>query len=311
MVAGSQLVPAFPHRRAQQEAAELDAVQHMQELALIATPEESGRAARHLARRDAELTRRRAAQEQHHHKQVWAKQFHQPNGGYYPVQAKQAHSASQQLVPAGTAGSDATGQELGWQTWGYEQVKVGRTTNIVGDAMSQLAVDLVHTRLSGGSAPHPSTGPTQSVPRPDPPAAQAPTPGAAGPGRQGHKHAGGLTTEPLPGRQFAGRAGVQQGHSQAAQEQHDCEQAAPLPHSQQQGPQQGPQQGQQQGQQQQQQEPVVVAGVHSQAPSCCEGRVASNGQGVAAGGQAAARFQAVWARLEQRGLTPPVNPQPA
>ncbi|GFH11611.1 hypothetical protein HaLaN_07141, partial [Haematococcus lacustris] len=74
--------------------------------------------------------------------------------------------------------------------------------------MSQLAVDLVHTRLSGGSAPHSSTGPTQSAPRPDPRAAQAPTPGAAGPGRQGHKHAGGLATEPLPGQQLAETAKV-------------------------------------------------------------------------------------------------------
>mmetsp|Transcript_21527 Transcript_21527/g.36684 ORF Transcript_21527/g.36684 Transcript_21527/m.36684 type:complete len:228 (-) Transcript_21527:176-859(-) len=157
----------------------------------------SGHPAINASAHEAEVERRRQAQESDHHRTIWSKAPH--CGPYYQVTpahtahakrpihclnspssqpdhelCSEPHSTAQaphtSLLPSTTKAPKRGSQGVilhdelpGWvATAGYERVVVGQTTNLVGDAMSQAAVALVHEQLKDGGGPTPFTSAHQA-----------------------------------------------------------------------------------------------------------------------------------------------------
>ncbi|KAG2446762.1 hypothetical protein HYH02_008323 [Chlamydomonas schloesseri] len=159
-----------------------------------------------VAARRAALAARRADAERFHFKQLWTKD---PHGGPYRkvVPGSSSSSSSSGGIVSSGAGSSTRHKQLavagasgggyrggGGSGPGYEAVRVGPTTNFVGDAMCTAAVDLVLAELEELQAPPPlppalppATGSASTcllpLPPPHPPAAAPPgtlaPPGAA------------------------------------------------------------------------------------------------------------------------------------
>ncbi|KAG2494101.1 hypothetical protein HYH03_007740 [Edaphochlamys debaryana] len=110
-----------------------------------------------LARRDA-LAAARAAAEAHHHRDVWVKEPH--GGPYRKAVSRSAPGAA--ASPAGPLAAWSPPAALRGCGPGYEAVRVGPTSNFVGDAMSSGAVDLVRAELEQLRL----CGPHQALPAP-------------------------------------------------------------------------------------------------------------------------------------------------
>lgn len=95
---------------------------------------------------DARLARLRADREAHSHREIWTKE---PHGGRYVKATDSRGYDPMTQAPDGT--------ELAVPL-GHERVKLGLTTNFVGDAMTQGALDLVRADIGQNVGPFGARG---------------------------------------------------------------------------------------------------------------------------------------------------------